>query len=404
MDYFRSMGQGSNFKKFINSVPALLVLFILFFISFKYQINQNQEIHRISNLLKSSDFINVYRFYFFNDNGKLILLKPKYFQTLDFDFINIQNNKLFDETGNYRVEIYSVKNKLIWAYTKNFKIQKTVFIDIPEFLNIGSFLIKDKEGKIIFKYDKLKDFAFCNENKKCEKYESWGCVNDCDFIRNDFYPLRNVIPRFSIDIKNLEEKNKNNRNKCPIVRRCYCKDEQKLVKALNNQFKFKINLIKEKFKIDPIKLVKIIAMAESNCTTEHFRIDPDNIDIGLFQLNSKWIPFTRPIFYECIHLLKKDYKFSDLPDFINDAASWRQSFLYNDLEMNICYGLIYLLLQGCDYNGNDYEKIMFAYLGYNQGYKICNYVKEKGININDFCEYYWKFQGTNIKSCIFSYE
>jgi len=101
-----------------------LVLFILFLISFKHQINQNQEIHRISNLLKSSDFINIYRFYFFNDNGKLILLKPKYFQTLDFDFINIKNNKLFDETGNYKVEIYSVKNKLIWAYTKNFEIKK----------------------------------------------------------------------------------------------------------------------------------------------------------------------------------------------------------------------------------------------------------------------------------------
>ena len=81
MDNFRDMDQRSYFLKFLDIIKIILVFSTLSLIIFflKFHFDQKQEIQKNLNLLKSLDFISVYRFYFLNNDGKLNLVKSRKF-------------------------------------------------------------------------------------------------------------------------------------------------------------------------------------------------------------------------------------------------------------------------------------------------------------------------------------
>lgn len=382
--------------KKVRNIILLIFLFLFFALTIKAYKNWLSRERILANL-KNSQVLPGYRFYFKKDSdSNLKLIKPQFFEFLDFDVVVINNLEDFfkrqkENSSEYMIEVYSLKHQPLLAYFAHINDSQN-FIDIPKFLNIGYFLIRNiSNKKIVFKYD-LSRYAICNENNLCEGYERFYCPYDCKVVKNPYYPLPIVFKNIPLNSKD--------ENFCDFGTECECINPKVLDFINKKEFQYKLEKLKEKFKLEIPLLLEAIIRAESRCNQNHINKGIINLDLGLMQINSFYIPSEKPLIEECIKLLNRNYSI-EFPYYSQDIDLWSKNFIFKDTEVNFCIGLIKLWIQGCLSESNDlYEKMLWIYLGYNRGIRYCDFLQKKQINILDYCKKEWSFQGSNFLTCL----
>lgn len=389
-------------KKITSAV--IFIVFAIIFLSLPFnKFKNNKAAHiTIEENLKNLYVLPAYRFYFRFINNRLFLQPPKYFDHTDFDLVILEDWKT-SENGDLFIVIFSLKNQPIYF----FKIPKkeNLIIDIPKFLNIGGFKIFDISNKrLLFKYDKLKNFAICNENQKCETGEEYFCSQDCNFIKNPYYPLPYRKNYFLEEAKEIlrnsfsYEEKKKFIAKCEIPQACECLDKKIFNLLENPLMQEKLSKLSEHFALDSKELVKILIMTESRCNPELFHKRIHKLELGLLQISTSHIFENKEIIYECNKILKRDYKLESPPN-IRDENFWKNHFIFKDTEFNLCYGIHLLLINGCNEKDDLRKKLLKIYLGYNRGKSICKFLRKNNIDIFDYSMSRWEFQSCNFLSC-----
>lgn len=390
-------------KKILLSLIGIIFLILILLLPLS-KFKKDKTYYHVAKVIENLYVIPAYRFYFKYTGDNLILQSPQFFKYTDFDLV-ILENWIRPQEGDLFVVIFSIKGKPI--YFLKVPKKESLVIDTPKFLNIGGFKIFDsKNKKLLFKYDKLKNFAICNENKKCELGEEQFCSKDCSFIKNPYYPLPFRKNPFLEEAKEIlansfsNQEKKNFIARCEIPDYCQCSDKKNLNLLEVPQFKEKLIKLSEYFKVDSKELLKILIMTESRCNPELFHKRIHKLELGLLQISTSHIFENKEIIYECHKILNKKYNLENFSH-IKDEDFWKNHFIFKDREFNLCYGLHLLLINGCN-NGQEEEireKLLKIYLGYNRGKSICKFLKENNLDIFDYSLSKWGFQACNFLSC-----